>query len=295
MMRVIVAFGRERPRVAALPPPGRAGGVDARVDLTVRQTLFSLVVTMTTAVGSALVLGFGAYSRAAAAISAPGELLVVMGYVAALYKPLEQISNTVSGLQEQFITLRGALEPARHRARDPRAAGRASSSAARSGHVTFERRQLQLRRPRAARSTTSRFDAPPGTRVAIVGPTGAGKSTLLSLIPALLRPAARPRAARRPRRARPHARLAARAGQRRAAGAAAVLGHARATTSATAASDASDEEVSTAASAANAHDFIDRAAARLRHHARRARRAAVRRRAPAHLRRARVPARTRRS
>ena len=71
--------------------------------------MFSLAVTMTTAVGTALVLGFGAYGVLKGRLTA-GELLVVMGYISSLYKPLEQISNTVSSLQEQFIGLRGALD-----------------------------------------------------------------------------------------------------------------------------------------------------------------------------------------
>jgi ATP-binding cassette subfamily B protein/subfamily B ATP-binding cassette protein MsbA len=67
--------------------------VDARVKLTVRQTVFSLVVTMITAIGTAGVLGFGAVHVLRGNLSV-GELLVVMGYIGSMYKPLEEISNT---------------------------------------------------------------------------------------------------------------------------------------------------------------------------------------------------------
>src|ERR671911_1386587 len=108
MVRVIVAFGREPHEYHRFRKQAE-GAVDARVRLTVRQTMFSLVVTMITAIGTALVLGFGAHYVLKHEMTA-GELLVVMGYIASIYKPLEQISNTVSSLQEQFISLRGALD-----------------------------------------------------------------------------------------------------------------------------------------------------------------------------------------
>ena len=108
MLRVIVAFGREGFEYARFRKQGEEA-VNARVRLTVRQTMFSLAVTMITAIGSALVLGFGAYRVLKGDLTA-GELLVVIGYVAAMYKPLEQISNTVSTLQEQFMSFRHSLD-----------------------------------------------------------------------------------------------------------------------------------------------------------------------------------------
>jgi ABC-type multidrug transport system fused ATPase/permease subunit len=117
-----------------------------------------------------------------------GELLVVMGYIASLYKPLEQISNTVSGLQEQFITLRGALalldtEPEIAERPGALALERANGAVAFEGvSFTYAGRRGTLR--------DVRFSVPAGSRVAVVGPTGAGKSTLLSLLPRFYDPSA---------------------------------------------------------------------------------------------------------
>jgi ATP-binding cassette subfamily B protein len=179
MMRVIVAFGREGHEWRRFRKQGEQA-VAARVNLTVRQTMFSLVVTMTTAIGSSLVLGFGAYHVLQGNLTA-GELLVVMGYIAALYSPLEQISSTVSSLQEQFITLRGALNLLDTDTEIHEKPGALDVGRSR-GHVTVEQASFSYAGRRGTLSDVS-FDAPPGTRVAIVGPTGAGKSTLLSLIP----------------------------------------------------------------------------------------------------------------
>ncbi|HWH93708.1 MAG TPA: ABC transporter ATP-binding protein [Baekduia sp.] len=179
MLRVIIAFGREKYEHRRFLTQSREA-VDARVDLTVRQTIFSLVVTMTTAIGTALVLGFGAWYVLQHRMTT-GELLVVMGYVAALYKPLEQISHTLSNLQQQFISLRNALdlldtEPQILERPDAVALGPVA------GEVTYEGVYFGYPgRPGTLKNVS--FTAPPGARVAVVGPTGAGKSTLLHLLP----------------------------------------------------------------------------------------------------------------
>jgi ATP-binding cassette subfamily B protein len=184
MLRVIVAFGREAHEYSRFREQGETA-VDARVKLTVRQTMFSLAVSMITAAGTALVLGFGAHHVLQKQLTV-GELMVVMGYIAAIYLPLQQISSTMSMLQQQFINLRSALdlldtEPEIVEAPDAIAVGRARGHV-RYEHVTFNYEQ---------RVTTLRdvsFQAQPGQTVAIVGPTGAGKSTLVSLVPRLYDP-----------------------------------------------------------------------------------------------------------
>ena len=167
MLRVIVAFGRERHEYGRFRRQSEEA-VGARVRLTVRQTTFSLIVTIITATGTALVLGFGAHGVIQNDLS-PGELLVVMGYISSLYKPLEEISNTVSGLQEQFITLRNALElldtePEIEERDDALELDRVC------GAVTFERVSFSYSGRRGTLKDVS-FHAPPGSRVAIVGPS----------------------------------------------------------------------------------------------------------------------------
>jgi ABC-type multidrug transport system fused ATPase/permease subunit len=179
MLRVIVAFGRERHEYRRFREQGERA-VGARIRVTVRQTLFSLAVNMITAIGTALVLGFGAYQAMNGKMTA-GDLLVVISYVAAVYAPLEAISTTIGSLQDQFAALRFAfdlIDTKPEIADEPDAIeiGRAT------GYVQFEDIQFSYQGRRDTLKNIS-FEVKPGQVIAICGPTGAGKTTLISLLP----------------------------------------------------------------------------------------------------------------
>lgn len=108
MLRVTIAFGRERHEYHRFRSQADRA-VDARVQLTVRQTLFSLAIGTITAAGTSLVLGIGALHVIEHKLTV-GELVVLLGYIAAIYQPLQQISYTMSTLQQQFVGLRSVLE-----------------------------------------------------------------------------------------------------------------------------------------------------------------------------------------
>jgi ATP-binding cassette subfamily B protein len=179
MLRVIIPFGLESHSYERFREQGERA-VAARVDLTVRQTAFSVIVNVLTAIGTALVLGFGAYQILRGELEG-GRLLVMMSYTAAVYQPLEQMSATVSTLQEQFVNVRGALDlrDAQVEIEDAPGAyevGRVEGDVAYEGvHFSYKRRVDTLK--------DISFEAQAGQRVAIVGPTGAGKTTLISLLP----------------------------------------------------------------------------------------------------------------
>jgi ABC-type multidrug transport system fused ATPase/permease subunit len=179
MLPVITAFQREDHELARFRGK-TAHAINARVDITVRQTLFSLAVTTTTAIGTAMVLGVGAYHAIQGRISA-GQLLVVLSYIAAVYKPLETISYMVGALQDNLIGLRMAFhildtEPVVQEAANPVSIGRAV------GAIRFEGVHFEY----SGRTGTLKdisLDVEPGMVVAVVGPTGAGKTTLMNLVP----------------------------------------------------------------------------------------------------------------
>jgi ATP-binding cassette subfamily B protein len=178
MLRVIVSFGREGYEHGRFREQGKTA-VDARVQLTVRQTAFTLGVQTATALGTALVFFFGFRAVFNGDITI-GEFIVLASYIAAIYAPLEAISNTVGMLNAQLVALQASfelldLEPEVREHDKPLELDRAD------GRVTFEVVGFAY----AGRQNTLRdvsFDISAGSRVAIVGPTGAGKTTLVSLM-----------------------------------------------------------------------------------------------------------------
>ncbi len=178
MLRVIVAFGRERHEHRRFMVQGKTA-VDARVRLTVWQTLFSLGVGTATAAGTAAVLGFGAWHVLQGKITL-GELTVLISYIASVYQPLESISNTIGHLHQQFVFFNMVLKtldtkPEIRDAPDGIDIGRSR------GEIEFDDVSFAY----AGRVDTLQnvsFHVKAGQRVAIVGPTGAGKTTLASLL-----------------------------------------------------------------------------------------------------------------
>ncbi|HMJ74043.1 MAG TPA: ABC transporter ATP-binding protein [Solirubrobacterales bacterium] len=178
MLRVIVTFGREDHEHRRFREQGQTA-VDERVKLTVSQSLYSLGVQTTTAAGTSLVLGVGAWHVLQGTISL-GELIVMMTYIGSVYQPLEQLSMTVGTVHDQLVQFNASLdlldtEPEVTEKPDAVELGRAR------GRVTAQGVNFTYKGRKATLSDIS-FHARPGERVAIVGHTGAGKSTLMSLL-----------------------------------------------------------------------------------------------------------------
>jgi ATP-binding cassette subfamily B protein len=178
MLRVIVSFGREPYEFKRFREQGERA-VDERVKLTVRQTLFTLLVNTITAAGTAGVLGYGFYLVLEGRLDV-GKLIVVLSYVAAVYQPLEAISGSVGLLHTELVALRSSfwlLDTAPEVVEDPHA----SELETTRGEVAYENVSFSYHGRRHTLHEVS-FQALPGQRIAIVGPTGAGKTTLASLL-----------------------------------------------------------------------------------------------------------------
>lgn len=179
MLRVIVAFGREDYEYDRFRSQGKRT-INARIKLTVLQTLFSLGVSMITAIGTALVLGIGAYYTLQGRVTI-GQLLVVISYLALVYKPLETISTKIGSLQELFVGLKVSFDLLDKLPEIADAPGACTIERAR-GRLVFEHVGFNYRN-RVNTLKDISFEVEAGQLVAIVGPTGAGKTTLVSLLP----------------------------------------------------------------------------------------------------------------
>jgi ATP-binding cassette subfamily B protein len=178
-MRLVKSFGREPHELRRYSQAGSTT-MDARIAITWQQSVFSVVVSTITILGTALVVIVGGSYVMRGRLSV-GELIVVINYLGAVYGPLSAIAHTTGQLQ-------GALAGAR-RVRTMFAllpetldAPEAIDATAVTGTISFE--DVGFTYPdgtQVLRDIT--FEARPGEMVALVGLTGAGKTTLVSLIP----------------------------------------------------------------------------------------------------------------
>jgi ATP-binding cassette, subfamily B, bacterial len=177
-LRVVKAFGQEgREHDRYLGQASAAMRSQLRV--ISGEATFGLLVALTLALGSALVMFVGVSHVRSGALSL-GNLLLVMGYLAQLYKPVETISKKVTSLQSSLASadrtmalLEAPPDVAEHPA--PRPLMRAS------GELEFRDVSFGYADgPTVLRDVS--IQIPRGARVGIAGETGAGKTTLISML-----------------------------------------------------------------------------------------------------------------
>jgi ABC-type multidrug transport system fused ATPase/permease subunit len=184
MLRVIVAFGRESHEYDRFRKQGEVAA-DARVRLTVRQTMFQLAVKLITGVGTIAVVGVGAYDVLKGNMKV-GDLWMIIAYIGMIYKPLEAMSYTLGSIQNNVTNLKMASELLDI---EPEIADKPGASEIKRAVGTIEFRDVNFSYTgRVDTLSHISFKADAGQVIAIVGPTGAGKTTLISLIPRFYAP-----------------------------------------------------------------------------------------------------------
>jgi ATP-binding cassette subfamily B protein len=176
--RVVKAFGREEHEARRFTSRADAG-VRARIKLAVAEGAFQLIVNMTTAIGTALVLVIGVLSVRSHHLTL-GELVVVIGYLALLYNPLEDSSKLVATLQNQIAGAERAFELLDE---VPDVAERANARAIVRAKGAVELRDVSFSYDGSENVIEHvSCSVAAGECLGIIGPTGAGKTTLLSLL-----------------------------------------------------------------------------------------------------------------
>ncbi len=176
-LRVVKAFGREDSEEQRFRR--RAGeSMRSRIRLAVAESTFGSVISLTTAIGTALVLFVGVRNVEAGALTL-GDLLLILSYLVQLYSPLEQLSWEIGDLQSSLASAERAFElldqePDVPEHPDPRPLDRAAGKLEyREVRFSYDGEHDVLR--------DISFLLEPGTKLGIAGRTGAGKTTLVNL------------------------------------------------------------------------------------------------------------------
>jgi len=149
------------------------------------QTLYSTAVNIVIAGGTALVVYAGARAVMTGTLTV-GQLIVFISYLAQLYAPINQITQSWGLIAGARVGARRVFEVLDTEA-DLKSGARLFPPAGARGEIAW--RGVSFRyRPETPVLQYVDLTVPAGSKVAIVGPTGAGKSTLLGLLPRFFDP-----------------------------------------------------------------------------------------------------------
>ena len=177
-IRVVNAFGGESRELNRFVRSS-ADGVKARIGVVSREVWIAILIGLTFAVGTALVLVIGV-SQVRGGVITLGSLLVVMSYLGQLYGPLQTVGRHVVSQKGSMVSVRRAFELLAYEPAVVDSPGGEHIERA-SGAVAF--RSVGYVYPNGFRALDSvTIDIPAGSRVAITGETGSGKTTLMSLL-----------------------------------------------------------------------------------------------------------------
>src|SRR5207244_3308446 len=177
-IRLVKSFAREPHELGRYASAGETT-MNARIAITWQSSLFSVVVSTITILGTALVVIVGGRFVMQGRLSI-GDLTIVISYLGAVYGPLSAIAHTTGQLQG---ALAGAKRVRAMFALMPETAGDdiapdAIEAHAIKGDIVFE--DVGFSYPDGTNVLHDiDFRAKPGEMVAIVGLTGAGKTTLV--------------------------------------------------------------------------------------------------------------------
>jgi ATP-binding cassette, subfamily B, bacterial len=149
------------------------------------QTLYSGAVNVVIAGGTALVVYAGARAVLSGTLSV-GQLIVFVSYLAQLYAPINQITQSWGLIAGARVGARRVFEVLETEA-DLKDGVRAFAPGGARGEVAWRGVSFQYRAD-APVLTGINLDVPAGAKIAVIGPTGVGKSTLLGLLPRFFDP-----------------------------------------------------------------------------------------------------------
>jgi ATP-binding cassette subfamily B protein len=178
-IRLVKSFSREQHELNRYTASGEQT-MQARIAITWQSSLFSVVVSTVTILGTALVVIVGGTFVMRGTLTV-GQLLVVISYLGAVYGPLSSIAHTTGQLQG---ALAGARRVRAMFAMTPETEDEPGAIEATQvkGNIRFNHVNFTYPNGKEVLHDIE-FEAKPGQMIALVGLTGAGKTTMVSLIP----------------------------------------------------------------------------------------------------------------
>lgn len=178
-VRVVKAFGQEDREEERFVERG-GENVRAQIRLAAQESGYGMAVGLIVALGTAAVLFFGVRSVQEGTLTL-GNLVLILGYLSQLYRPLQSISEKMGDLQASMASAERAftlLDTERDVAEKPDAMPLERAR----GHVAFHDLSFAYDESEPPALDGLSFEVEPGTRLGIAGTTGAGKTTLASLL-----------------------------------------------------------------------------------------------------------------
>ena len=185
-VKVVQAFTKEEEEYGRFIGASRAS-LQATLRLYSWQTLYSGTVNTLIAIGTALVVYAGARSVLSGQLSL-GQLIVFISYLALLYVPVNQITQSWGLIAGARIGATRCFEILDTEP-DLKDGSRVFPEEGARGAVEWRGVSFRYRAEMPVLHEVN-LTVAPGTKVAVVGATGAGKSTLLSLVPRFFDPSA---------------------------------------------------------------------------------------------------------
>ena len=178
-VRVVKAFAREDFEVSRFESQSLENVETALRARSIKARL-SPIVEVLLAIGTCLVLGYGARLALRGALSA-GILIVFLLYLGRMYKPMRELSKMSDAVSKATVGFERIQEVLQVEAR-VRDLPRARRAPRFKGKIEFEHVNFAYdEKPPVLNDITFKIEA--GKVAAIVGPSGAGKTTIISLIP----------------------------------------------------------------------------------------------------------------
>jgi ATP-binding cassette subfamily B protein len=183
-IKVVQAFTKEEEEYRRFMGASRAS-LSATLRLYSWQTFYSGIVNALVAAGTALVVYVGASSVLGHHLSI-GQLIVFISYLAQLYTPVNQISQSWGLIAGARVGARRCFEVLDTEP-DLKDGTRVFPPEGAKGAIQWQGISFRYRAEMPVLIDIS-LEVKPGTKVALVGATGAGKSTMMGLLPRFFDP-----------------------------------------------------------------------------------------------------------